>query len=189
MKKIIVIVGIALLFIAGAIAAVFTISRNSINTAASPSASTSADAKTVGACDVLTQSVAEALLGSNITKNTAADASAQTTDLNVSSCIYMTKPSTTDANSGLPKLDGVSLMLYTAKTPAGADKNKETFNNKPAGVEAVEKIGDQAFYNPQYKQLHVLKNSNWYVVTYFKDDIANGSLDTDKTLAQKLKFQ
>ena len=81
------------------------------------------------------------------------------------------------------------LVLYTPKNQAGITWVKTAFNNQVSGTQDVKGIGDKAFYNTQFKQLHVLKGNNWYDITSFKDSITNSSLETDKAAALKLHFQ
>ena len=82
-----------------------------------------------------------------------------------------------------------SLMLRVAKTPAGAQSNKAQFSSRDASDKSLPGIGDAAFYNDSFRQLHVLKGNNWYIITAYKDSLTNGSLESDEQIASKLKYQ
>jgi hypothetical protein len=195
MKKIIILVVIALVFIGGTAAAIYTISRSTtVPTTSTASTSSSGynnpSGKIVKACDILTRAAAEEVLGKNIDTANTPIANPSPESIDTSFCGYMSKydPSATTA-TGLPKTNGVTVLLRAAKNKAGADSAKLEFNNRPPGVEPVKGIGDDAFFDPGQKQLHILKGANWYVISYFKDSVMNGSLENDKVLASKLKFQ
>lgn len=196
MKKVIIGVLIAALFIVGGAGAflVMTSDANDINNATSSAANnksgsnSSTSTVVVDACDVLTEKVVKEIIGQEVQKIATPASGIGTADNSVSNCNFITKMSEA-VTSEEPKLSGASLLVYAAKTPAGAESNKLQFKEKPADVQPVEGIGDDAFYNPDFRQLHVLKGSNWYVVTSYKDSILNSSLESNKELAKKLKFE
>jgi hypothetical protein len=140
----------------------------------------------VNACDVLTKSAAQSLLGSTITKPDESQSNTSTTDLAVSNCTYMTKA---NPSQSIPKTSGVSVLARIARTSEGAKSNKDQFAPGPSDAQAVTGIGDAAYYAPSFRQLNVLEGNNWYIVTYYKDSITNASLTSDKQLAAKLEFK
>ena len=142
----------------------------------------------VTACDVLTEDVAKAILGDDVTQPDGSIGDISTSDIAVTNCNFTTKITSTDTSS-LPKASGVSVLARVAKTQAGATDNKTQFNSRPDGVEDVAGLGDSAFYNPSFRQLNILKGNNWYIVTHYIDTITNANLDSDKKLAEKIQFK
>lgn len=189
MKKVIIAVVAIVVIVGGGAAAYFFFVKSGDNSSSSASSGATAAAplSSVTACDVLTEDVAKAILGTDISKPDGSIGDISTADIAVTNCNYTTNIHAT--SSSVPKASGVSVLARVAKTEAGATSNKEQFQSKPAGVEDVNGIGDNAFYNPAFRQLNVLKGNNWYIVTYYIDSITNANSDTDKQLAQKLQFQ
>ena len=186
MKKIIIAIVAVVIVFGGGIGAYFLIANPKSSTS-SGSSSSSTPLSSVTACDVLTDTVAKSIIGDDTSKPAGSVGDISTTDIAVTTCSYTTNIHTT--STSIPKSSGVSVLARIAKTEAGAANNKEQFTNKPANVQVVKDIGDAAFYNPDFRQLNVLKGNNWYIVTYYVDTITNSTIDTDKQLAQALKFQ
>lgn len=191
MNKIIIAVAVTLVLVLGGLATYFVI--NNQDKVASP-ATTNIPGDTqklatanVKACDILTEEIAEQILGENLDHPDASAADSETPDLSVSNCNYATKLQSD--GTGLPKSDGVSLLARIAKTDIGALGNKTQFDSVKSNVDFVDGIGDKAFYYPDFRQLNVLKGGNWYVVTYYKDTVTNASLENNKKLAEKLDFK
>ncbi len=188
-NNIILIIITAVVLVGGGFAA-FTV----INSSNSPTSSNSTSGKSgatpivaAKACDVLTETAAKQILGNSLDKSDTLSGDASTKDLSVSNCAYVTKA---DPNAtSIPKGSGVTLMARVAKTQTGANNNISQFNGDQPGIQTVKGIGDKAFYSTTFRQLNVLKGGNWYIVTSFADSITNSSLDSDKTLAEKLHFK
>lgn len=142
----------------------------------------------IDACDVLTEGIAKEVIGSNLQKTSASSNTITTADIAVSSCNFLSKLDPSDT-SDVPKISGASLLVRVAKTSVGAESNRAQFLIKDKDVQAIAGIGDDAFYNPAFRQLHILKGNNWYIITAYKDSITNSSLDINKKLAQKLTFR
>ena len=193
MKKVIIIV-ISVLVVGGlGVGAFFFFNKTPGNNSSSnPLSLISGDSEVnfteIDACDILTEDIAKEVIGNNIISTSTGSNKVATNDIVVSSCNYTTSV-TTDNGSETPKVSGANLLIRIAKTSVGAESNKSEFITKDADVENVEGIGDDAFYNPSFRQLHVLKGNNWYIITAFKDAITNGSLDSNRKLAEKLNFQ
>lgn len=192
MKKVIIGVVIALVFIAGGVGAylVFTNPNQDEvlnNTTTTTKSSNDSKLTTVNACDVLTEEVAKEVIGESVKKITPSTNTAISTPENTASNCYYVIADASDASS--PKMSGATLIVYSAKSHAGGESNKAQFANKSSDVQQVEGIGDDAFYNPEFRQLHVLKGNNWYILTNFKDTIMNSSLESNKQLAEKLEFK
>jgi hypothetical protein len=190
MKKVVVGVLIALLFIAGGAGAYLVLTnQQKVNDTTGTQSNSSSSSSTVNACDVLTEKIVKDVVGQDVQKVAAPAATLGNADNTISSCNYITKLNTSTSTAEGPKLSGASLLVYVAKTKAGAESNKTQFSQLGSEVQKVDGVGDAAFYNPQFRQLHVLKGSNWYVVTSYKDSILNSTLESNKALAQKLKFE
>ncbi len=142
----------------------------------------------VDACDVLTQNIANEVLGATATKGDTSAGNASSDDVSVTNCVYTVKidPSATKPNN----TKGVSILVRSAKTSTGAATNNDQFGaKKPAGVQDVTGLGEKAYYNPTYKQLNVLKNGNWYIITSYSGSPTNATLESDQALASKLTYK
>lgn len=144
----------------------------------------------VDACDVLTESAAKQILGDGATKGDTSAGNASSDAVSVSSCVYTAK---IDPNVKVVKANntkGVGILARAAKTKTGADTNKAQFGSaKPAGVQDVSGIGDDAFFNPKFGQLNVLKGNNWYIVSNYSGSATGGTVESDTQLANLLNFQ
>lgn len=188
MKKVIIGVLIACVFILGGIGAYLILTNQSrLNSTDTDSSTESAHTKsTIDACIVMPASAVKEFVGRDVQKVDTPDTASQTSDITITSCNYVAQTSNSKTGASL---SGASLMVRVARNTAGANSNKSEFQNKPAEAKTVKGIGDDAFYNPDFKQLHVLKNGNWYVLTAYRDSILNSSLESNKELALKLTFQ
>jgi hypothetical protein len=190
MKKAVVIAIVVLALLLGGAGVYVMLTKSNGNTLPRvTSSSTPITATNLDACDILTSDIAKAVVGQAVEKVSPATSVIGTADNNVSSCYYVTKSITNGNNTDGPKISGVSLLVYVAKTESGAESNKGQFTDLSSDVQRVTGIGDAAFYNPQFHQLHVLKGNNWYIINNFKDSVLNSDLDSDKQLAAKLNFQ
>lgn len=197
MKKVIIGIIIAIIFIAGGAGAYVIFKAGTNPTADQPSSdatiksSSASTFGTVDACSVLTTDIAKSLLGNDVSKGSTPSSNVSTATIGVSNCSYLKQESPTVDNSGQPKISGANLLVQYARDDTGANTNKTQFQSglSSSEIQKVNGIGDAAFYNPQFKQLHVLKGSNWYIITYYKDSILNSTLESDKEMAQKLQFK
>ncbi|MCA9327277.1 hypothetical protein KDA14_01990 [Candidatus Saccharibacteria bacterium] len=190
-----IIISIAIITLAGiGVGAFFLFVKPSDGNSSSDQSSLNSSGNTkvtyvpIDACDVLTEGIAKQVIGNNIQKTSASSNTITTADIVVSSCNYLTQLSPADTSS-VPKISGASLLVRVAKTSVGAESNRAQFLIKDKEVQTVDDLGDDAFYNPAFRQLHVLKGNNWYIITAYKDSITNSSLDINKKLAQKLTFR
>ncbi len=141
----------------------------------------------VAACDILTETIAKAAIGDNLSDTPPASGSSSSDDLSVTNCTYTTKA---DASTTPIKISGVSLLVRSALTTVGIESNKQAFiSSRPDDAQDISDIGDQAFYSAKYRQLNVLKGNNWYILMIYKDNAINSSLTSTKALAQKLEFK
>ncbi|MGH7156826.1 MAG: hypothetical protein ACREGG_01815 [Candidatus Saccharimonadales bacterium] len=115
------------------------------------------------ACNVFTLADAKKLLGDNAKGGQTSDSSSSI-DLAVSACTY-----TADAGSNAPVSSGKSatLLVRAPKTEQGETSNQDQFGPlKPTSVTDVSGYGDKAYWDPQYGQLNILKNDDWYILSY-----------------------
>lgn len=192
MKKYIVGALIVAFFVAGGAGAFLVLTNqdrvNEPITSANSSVATG-DAK-VDACNVLTESIVKKWIGKEIQKISTPVATIGSSDNHISTCNYVaTEMPDANIETEGPKLSGANLLVYIARSANGAQTNKSQFKEKPENTQNVEGIGDDAFFNPDFRQLHILKGNNWYVLTAFKDSILNSTVETTTELAKKLKLQ
>ncbi|HUO62004.1 MAG TPA: hypothetical protein VMT96_00950 [Candidatus Bathyarchaeia archaeon] len=178
MNKFFVGAAVVLLFVVGGVVIIL---KSESSTGTTSYSKSSVASTPVSACDVLTQNIAEQILGPNLTHPDANAGDNSTADLAVSNCSYMTQ---IDANA---KSSGVDVMVRAATTNAGTQNNKNEFGAyTTAGATTVKGFGDDAFYDPTFHTLNVLKGGNWYIITSFADNVTNANLDSDKALAEQL---
>lgn len=123
--------------------------------------------ETKGACDVFTLDIAKSVLGDGAIKSELpAGAQASTDDISVTNCVYEVDGSTgfTSAN----------VLVRGAKTSSGNESNKFGFagnqdrsNFADTGmeygpVETITGLGDDAFYDPDFKQVNALVGDGKY---------------------------
>jgi hypothetical protein len=186
MKRIII-ATIAIVILIGGVITALILTKSSTNKSsnAAPTVKLLPTAS-LTACDVLTKEAAASLLGNNIQKkDSIADTSSN--DISTTTCTYVPN---VDPAKGISKLSAAQVLARVAKTAAAAKSNIEAFNATTKGVQNVAGIGDKAFYNPDFKQLDVLKNGNWYLITYYTDFLGQSAdLNGDLQLAHKLNLK
>ena|SRR5579864_882362 len=127
------------------------------------------------ACSIFTLADAKKLLGDSA-KGGQTNSSTSSDDLAASTCTYIQ-----DAGTNAPVSGGklATLLVRTPKTDQGESSNQNQFGPlKPTDVQDVSGYGNKAYWDPQYGQLNILKNANWYILSY-------GSITpTDRTLQQ-----
>jgi hypothetical protein len=142
---------------------------------------------TVKACDILTKDVVTEMIGDNLTDTNPASAEAVGNDILVTNCTYTTKA---DASSIPVKISGANLLVRSAQTIDGSKSNEDSFTtSRPTDAQDIDGYGDSAFYSSQYRQLNVLKGNNWYILTVYKDNITNTTVELTTEMAQKLEFK
>lgn len=190
MKKYIAGVLIATLFIAGGVGAflIFT-NQDKVNAPITAENSSAGMASaTIDACTILTNDIVKDFVGKEVQKVAAPASDIGTTGRKMSTCNYIAQLTENIETEG-PKLSGANLIIYTAHSANAVQDNKAQFSQKPENITEVEGIGDDAYYNPDYRQLHVMKGSSWYVLTAYKDSILNSTLESTKELAEKMAFK
>lgn len=121
-----------------------------------------ATSKPKQACTIFTLADAKKVLGSTV-KGGAAPASSSSSDLTVSTCSY-----SQDLASGAPisASQAATLLVRAPKTTSGAESNNNQFGPlRPADAVTVIGYGQNAYWDPQFGQLDILKNNTWYILS------------------------
>jgi cytoskeletal protein RodZ len=123
------------------------------------------------ACKLLSPSVATQTLGTSAAASTPSDTSALVTpDTSLGACAY------TGSN------ETVQLIVRTPKNSLGASENATHFGSeKPANATSVSGYGQSAYWDPDAKQLNILANNNWYIISR-----STGSSDDSEAVAKLL---
>ncbi len=140
--------------------------------------------KGVDACTVLTQDVATQILGADNKKGDTSAGNVSTDALSVSNCTYSTNYT---VGQPISSVKAVSILVRAAKNSTGKDSNNNSFGpGRPAGAQTVSGYGDDAFWNPTYGQLNILKHNNWYILSSGSSSLTTRTLDDAKKLADLL---
>lgn len=113
------------------------------------------------ACDLLTPSEAQDLLGDkivNVEKNKPVISGNTAT----SNCGYA------DQNPDETSKIVAAVAIRSGINDKGVQQNKSEFTQASAGqnIEAVKGVGDKAFFNSQLGQLNVLSGNRWIILSY-----------------------
>lgn len=186
MKNKIIIIGVV---VATVVAATILIINSSGQNQDTDTASTNSDSSVafndVDACALFTQTAADAVLGDGAEKGTAIPESS-TDDISVSTCTYTWSPAE-DSLASLQNLRSATVLVRSPRTSAGAATNVTPFNPAKAGTEEISSYGEKAFWDPEYKQLNVLKKSTWFIFTVDMGKASGGmTLDAAKKLADTI---
>jgi hypothetical protein len=130
------------------------------------------------ACSIFTLDNAKKLLGDSTKATEIPAASASNDDIEVTQCFYQEPSGQHQAN----------ILVRGAKTDKGKAGNVDYFkgSTKPANVQDVNGYGEAAFWNPEFGQLHILKNGNWYILSFGPLAPSERKLDDVRTLADTL---
>lgn len=133
--------------------------------------------KPVKACDLLTAKEAKSLLGNRTmgTSNTAPQISA---DNATSQCGYA------DGNPKTEEMIVIAVIVRAGVNDEGVARNNTDFAaaRPEKGVQDVEGVGDDAFFNEANGQLNVLDGRNWFILSYGvgSDPLSNTLADAKK---------
>ena len=113
------------------------------------------------ACALLTSQVAQAFLGQNVLGGTG-DQALGDTGTATSDCSY------TDTSPDPAAMRVIAVKLRSGYNDEGVAQNKRDFAAHKAAndTEVVSDIGKQAFFNRTSKQLHVLTDKSWLILSY-----------------------
>jgi hypothetical protein len=179
--------------IAGAVAVVLAIAGglvwwNASQNSETPNGAASEQNKTSfagakDACNYLTATVATKLLGEGSTKGEGGTP-VNSEDLSVSTCIYTSKPGETIAD--VKNMRSLTLLVRSPLTAVGAASNDEPFDSPKTGTMKVDGYGEKAFWDPELRQLNVLKGGTWLIMSFSKTSLAESTLDDAKKLADEI---
>jgi hypothetical protein len=137
----------------------------------------------IKACNIFTLADAKQVLG-DTAKGGASGTNTGSSDLEVSTCSY-SQSSGTSAPVSATK--SASLLVRAPKTGAGTTSNQNQFGTlKPADSQPVAGYGDNAYWDPQFGQLNILKNNAWYILSNGPITPVDRTLDQAKLLADLL---
>ncbi len=138
--------------------------------------------KAQNACELFTPAKAQDLLGDHVinvnTNKTTIDGNVGT-----SKCSY------TDSNANQNQMKVAAVAIRSGINDAGvAQNNKEFASAKGRGtMQAVQNIGNDAFFNPALGQLNILSDRMWIIVSSgIGATPENNTLSDDLTLARKV---
>ena len=156
-----------------------TAETNTQPTAAKPEM-TSAN-KPEKACDILTQDIAEKVVGKPARADGSnADAPQDVDHLVISTCTF----------KSVNGMNAVTLLWRAAKDTEGSAHDQEQFGpNKPVNAEVVTGYGDVAYWDADFKQLNILKGTSWYILTAGSNEPASRTLDQAKQFADLVKAE
>jgi len=181
-KLLMIIAGAVLLVALGAVLVLRPDSNDKGSNNASNTDTSSADSKNLGAkdaCNYLTQAVADEVLGAGAMKGDT-NANTQSEDVSVSTCIYSSK--TDNSVESIRNMTSATVLLRAPLSNVGGDSNHEPFDNLKAGAQPVEGLGDDAYWDPEFGQLNVLKKNAWFIISSGKARAG------DRTLAETRKL-
>lgn len=143
-------------------------SNDSSSTGSSSSKSSSYSANVKDACNILTQSIADNLLGAGAKAGDSTAGNTETGSVKVTNCSY----TSADNRSTL------GLLVRAAKDQTQADADATPFTGKTN----ISGYGDKAYWDSSYGQFNILAHNNWYILSY-------GSLSpAQRTQADGQKF-
>lgn len=121
----------------------------------------SLDYPPVVACDVMTRSHAQEILGDDILGGEQRDP-VLARDVVTSKCSY------SDMNPDKAQMRVAAIAVRTGINDRGIERNKTEFNaaKSTEGIKSVVAIGDSAFFDPERGQLNVLTGRTWMILSY-----------------------
>lgn len=130
------------------------------------------------ACRIFTADDAKALMGGGV-KPGQNPVSTASPDLNISTCTYTL--------SAGPDHKSASLLARVPITDKGITSNNNEFGPlKPTTVQDVDGYGDHAYWDAEHGQLNILKNNNWYILSFGSAAPSSRSLQQTQQLADLL---
>lgn len=178
---------LAVILVGGAAAAIVIATKDSKShkdDSSSDSAVPSAT-KTVAkqACQVFTLADAKQLLGDNA-KGGQNPEPTSSNDLKVTTCTYTQDQG---ANAPVASRKSATLLVRVPLTTKGATSNQNEFGPlKPTGVQEVAGYGDSAYWDAEHGQLNILKNNNWYILSFGPSTPGDRTLDQAKQMADQI---
>lgn len=124
------------------------------STAQQPAAHTTNTAPAGLACQLLTRSIAQQILGPDVSSSPAGNISSlASSDTTLSVCSYASNTS------------GVQLIVRTPTDSLGVSKNATMFGSaKPQNATTLQGYGQSAYWDNDKHQLNILSHNNWYII-------------------------
>lgn len=156
-------------------------SSNDGSTAVDTSSKVDQNFKGVDACTVFTIEEAQKVLGITAKKGDTKAGDVSNDQVSVSTCSYSTPLAD---GASVSSIKTATLLARSAKNSEGAKGNKSQFGTgMPAGAQKVDGYGNDAFWNPAFGQLNIMKNNNWYILSSGSPKVSDKTLDDAKKLA------
>lgn len=136
----------------------------------------------VKACDLLTPSKAQDLLGDRV-KGVDKNDPIIKGDLAVSKCGY------NDLNPTEGQLKVLALAVQSGINDKGVAKNKTAFKLSQKGktLESVNELGDSAYFDPSTGALNILDGKRWIILSYgYGTTPEDNSLQDEISLAREI---
>lgn len=134
------------------------------------------------ACDLLTPTIAQDLLGDKVNgvdKNDPKIAN----DLAVSKCSY------SDLNDQAGKMKVVAVAVRSGINDKGVALNNAAFkaSQKGKNYEEVKNLGENAYFNRELGQLNILDDKRWIILSYgYGDSPMDNNLEDSVDLARRI---
>ena len=145
--------------------------------------------KPTDACDLLTPSRAQDLLGKDVISVDTKGA-VITGDLATSKCSY------TDRIESQDQMKVAALAVRSGINDDGVAQNKADFAASKAGKEVidVDHLSDDAYFNPVTGQLHILDGRRWIIISYGigvspQDNSVDDAIQVANTILDYPQFQ
>lgn len=139
------------------------------------------------ACDILTEDIAKSVLGGTVSKgDEAGSATSSSDDIAVSQCSYTQVSGETVVSAD--SVRSANLLIRSARTETGKQANYDAFSEgkTPQNVEIVEGYGTKAFWNPDFGQLNVFDEGNWYIIEFGSTIPSSRTLNDTKNFANTI---
>lgn len=183
MNRAVIIIATIVFIIIGVIAVITNLTNPNNQPGSARSSSNEETFVRVDACDILTKKVVEETFGGTVSGTTPVKGGSSNTDMLVTACSLTSRDSNKENGTA-------TLLARIALNEIGAGNNRQQFEtSKPQDAINVDEIGDKAYFVPSFNQLHILIGNNWYTLSSYKTNVLDGTLESNKALAQKLRFQ
>jgi hypothetical protein len=134
----------------------------------------------VDACEKFTLEDAQKLIGDNAQIVNSEDSKPrETEDIRITTCAYQA--------GGGSNAKSTSLLVRVAKTPEGSSQDKAQFGpNRPSNAVDIADFGDTGYWNTDFGELHILKGSNWYIMTAGPQNASERKMEDAVSMAKLL---
>lgn len=138
------------------------------------------------ACEYLTQSVADKVIGQPGSEKGALAPESSSDDIKVSVCTYTQNLGEDASLESIRNVRSVTLLVRAPLNEVGAESNKAPFKTPGGATTAVTGYGQQAFWDAEAGQLNILSDDVWYILSVGKSRAADRTLDEAKAFADSI---